>query len=215
MNPSHRLRLIALLPLATGAGLLGFLIARISIWIGFGLVAVLGLAVIAAVWRSATTVQRATILRRARAGLIAGIAATAAYDLSRFILVTVFESPVWPFEALPAFGGLLLGADAGFNTRLFAGSIYHVINGVGFGIAYALFSRRPRILTGLVWALVLELFMVTLYPTWINLKALDEFVRISAFGHVVYGVVLGLLTRRFSFSDPSEGTNSYAKSSDI
>ena len=196
MSQSLKLRLVALLPLATGAGLLGFLIARVSLWVGFAMVTALGVALVAVVWRGANRAQRTTILLRARAGVIAGLLATAAYDGSRYVLVKLFESPVWPFEALPAFGGLLLGADAPYEPRLIAGTLYHVINGVGFAMAYALFSKRPRVVTGLVWALVLELFMVTLYPTWINLKALDEFVRISALGHVVYGSVLGVVTRR-------------------
>ena len=198
MSPSLKLRLVALLPLATGAGLLGFLIARASLWVGFAVVAMLGSGVVAVVWRGANEAQRALLLRRVRAGAIAGVCATAAYDASRYVLVTLFESPVWPFEAFPAFGGLLLGASAPYEPRLIAGAVYHVINGVGFAIAYALFSKRPRVLTGLIWALVLELFMVTLYPTWLNLKALDEFARISALGHMAYGAVLGLVTRRLS-----------------
>ena len=49
---------------------------------------------------------------------------------------------------------------------------------------------------GLAWAAVLELFMVSLYPGWLGLKPLDEFLSVSIFGHIVYGTVLGSVARR-------------------
>jgi hypothetical protein len=46
-------------------------------------------------------------------------------------------------------------------------------------------------LTGVAWAALLEVFMVTLYPGWLGLRALEEFLSVSIVGHAVYGVVLG------------------------
>ena len=40
----------------------------------------------------------------------------------------------------------------------------------------------------------LELCMACLYPQWLRIKAFHEFLEVSAFGHVVYGTVLGILT---------------------
>jgi len=200
-NPS---RLAAVLPLATGAGLLGFLIARVSLWLGFGLVVLIGLGLVIGVWRRANPAARADLLARARAGVFAGLIATACYDASRYVLVTVFESSVWPFAAFPAFGGLLLGPAEPYDARLIAGTVFHVVNGVGFTLAYALFVRRPRVLTGVLWALGLEALMLTLYPTWLDIKAIGEFTQMSMLGHVVYGIVLGALTRRW-VPRPAEG----------
>ncbi len=42
MRRFNPLRLAAVLPLATGAGLLGFLVASVSLWLGFGLVVLIG-----------------------------------------------------------------------------------------------------------------------------------------------------------------------------
>ena len=197
MRRFNRLRLLAVLPLATGAGLLGFLLARVSLWLGFGLVIVIGGALAIGLWRKANPAQRADLRARLRAGLLAGAIATACYDAARFTLVTLFESPVRPFEAIPAFGGLLLGAGEPLDARIIAGVLFHIANGVGFGLAYVFFVRRPRVLTGIVWALILEAMMLTLYPTWLDIKAFGEFTQISMLGHVVYGLALGLLARRW------------------
>ncbi|MEO6060373.1 MAG: DUF6789 family protein [Thermoflexales bacterium] len=196
----HRIdarRLAAVLPLATGAGLLGFLLARVSLWLGFAVVGLIGIGLVIGVWRRANPAARADLLARARAGLFAGLIATACYDVARYVLVTAFESSVWPFAAFPAFGGLLMGPAEPYDARLIAGIAFHIVNGVGFTLAYALFVRRPRILTGVLWALVLEALMLTLYPTWLDIKAIGEFTQMSMFGHVVYGIVLGALTRRW------------------
>ena len=206
----HRIdprRLVAVLPLATGAGLLGFLIARASLWLGFVLIGLIGVGLVIGVWRRSGAAARADLRARARAGLFAGLIATACYDVSRYLLVTAFESSVWPFAAFPAFGGLLIGPAEPYDARLLAGTIFHIVNGVGFTLAYALFVRRPRILTGVLWALGLEALMLTLYPTWLDIKAIGEFTQMSMFGHVVYGIVLGALTRRWA-PRPAEGGTS-------
>jgi hypothetical protein len=35
--------------------------------------------------------------------------------------------------------------------------------------------------------------MATLYPAWLRIQMLGEFLEVSALGHVVYGSVLGLV----------------------
>jgi hypothetical protein len=48
---------------------------------------------------------------------------------------------------------------------------------------------------------MLEVIMVSLYPGWLNLAAIDEFVSVSVVGHAVYGATLGILARRFVGTD--------------
>ena len=55
-------------------------------------------------------------------------------------------------------------------------------------LRYAAFS-------GAAWGLFLETFQLTLYPQWLGISLIDEFVRISALSHVAYGVSLGMLVR--------------------
>jgi hypothetical protein len=38
--------------------------------------------------------------------------------------------------------------------------------------------------------------MALLYPSWLRIIALGEFLEVSAIGHVVYGTVLGLSVGR-------------------
>ena len=43
--------------------------------------------------------------------------------------------------------------------------------------------------------LFLEAFQLTLYPDWLGIRFVDEFVRISALSHIAYGASLGLIAR--------------------
>ena len=49
--------------------------------------------------------------------------------------------------------------------------------------------------TGALWGLFLEAFQLTLYPDWLGIRFVDEFVRISALSHLAYGASLGLIAR--------------------
>jgi hypothetical protein len=37
--------------------------------------------------------------------------------------------------------------------------------------------------------------MVSLYPAWLGLQAMEEFVQVTIAGHLAYGIVLGYLAR--------------------
>ena len=56
-------------------------------------------------------------------------------------------------------------------------------------------GRPSGPVAGVAFALGLEACMVLLYPQWLRLQAVDEFLQVSIFGHVVYGVVLGFAAR--------------------
>ena len=43
--------------------------------------------------------------------------------------------------------------------------------------------------------MILELLMVSVYPGWLDMRALDEFLQVSVLGHIVYGAVLGYSAR--------------------
>jgi hypothetical protein len=43
----------------------------------------------------------------------------------------------------------------------------------------------------------LELCMVSIYPGWLEMKALNDFLHVSIVGHLVYGTVLGYLSKYF------------------
>lgn len=185
----------ALLPLAGGIGLLAYLLASMSLVLGLALAAAVGALAAWAVWRRTPAFARPAIKRRALIGVVAGIAATLGYDLSRLLLVNVLGFTFWPFDVFSIFGKLLLGAHApGWFARA-GGLLFHYCNGIGFAVAFILLFRRPGIFSGLLWAGILELFMVSLYPSWLNLQAGSEFFSVSILGHAVYGLLLGALAR--------------------
>jgi hypothetical protein len=188
---------VAALPLATGAALVVYILAGWSLPVALAVTATCTATVAIYGWRRLGPLARLWAARRARAGLVAGIAATASYDLVRLALVKFAHFTFWPFDIFGVFGRAILGTGADPIVLRAAGLTYHLANGICFGIAYSLVWGRRGPLTGLVWGLGLETFMVSLYPGWLHIDALlGEFLSVSLLGHITYGVVLGTIARR-------------------
>lgn len=189
---ANRQRLLfAALFLSTGAALLVYVISGVSLLAAAGLVLVVAAVLGAVIWRRADPRGQMEMGRLLRAGALAGFLATAAYDLSRFFLIEVTGIAFWPFDIFNVFGQALVGAGySGAWVRL-AGLLYHFANGIGFALAYTIVLGRRGVWAGVAWAMVLELLMVTIYPGWLGMEALNEFLQVSVLGHAVYGVVLG------------------------
>jgi len=140
-----------------------------------------------------------------KVGLAAAVIATGAYDLTRFTLSRLDSSPYNPFEVIRIFGMLLVGASAGSTVVYSAGAAFHILNGLCFGIAYWLLFGRYGVWAAVVWGAFLEVFQLTLYPGWLNIRFYREFMQISATSHLIYGAVLGLGCKWFSawFASPN------------
>lgn len=196
-------RAVGMVALFSGVALLLNLILHVALPIGLLTTGVVLGAVLLVLLRRSHQDEKEHELQIVKAGLIAGLVATIAYDVARYVLSQLDPSPFQPFETLKVFGALLLGDAASASVRLLAGSTLHLVNGVCFGVAYAaFFGREGRIsassaaVTGTSWALFLETFQLTLYPNWLRIVAIREFMVISAVSHVVFGVVLGFVVRR-------------------
>ncbi|MFN8041605.1 MAG: hypothetical protein U0Q07_20480 [Acidimicrobiales bacterium] len=191
-----RQRALAVIGCATGAAVAAHAAWGVSLPLAVA-VTIAGAAAVAAVLVPRLPAGlRSEAARRARVGAAAGLVATVSYDVARFGTVSVFRMSFQPFHVFELFGRPFVGEGAPVAAAFAAGALVHLCNGVGFGVAYVLFVRRPRILSGLAWAYVLEAFMVTLYPSWLQLQALGEFTQVSFLGHSVYGIVLALVSRR-------------------
>lgn len=164
-------------------------------------VATAGLAV--AFWESPPPVRR-TLGTTVGIGAIAGITATAAYDVAKWGLSRLDPTPINPFEALPVFGTMLLGAGASDPALVVTGAGVHILNGITFGIAFSLLLGGRGMPAGIAWGLILETFQLTLYPGWLGIETFREFATVSAGGHIVYGAVLGAVDRRLRTSRPME-----------
>jgi hypothetical protein len=188
--------LLGLAALATGAALLVYFLAGVSLRLS--LLATLAIAAWAGwlVWHRLAPEGRSEIARRLRAGLLAGVLALAGYDLSRLLYVRVTGSAFWPFETFRLFGQLLAGSGAPPAAILLTGTAYHVANGLSFAVAYTVLFGYRGWWAGLLWALMLELLMLAFYPAWLGLRALSDFLVISLLGHTVYGLILGTVSRR-------------------
>lgn len=188
--------ILAALPAAGGAGLVIYVLAGVSLPLAAGGVALIGAASWAAAVSRMPAQARDQLRTRALAGARAGLLATLAYDVARYGVVAVFTLSFEPFHVLPIFGRLFVGADAAPGLAIPVGVAYHLANGVGFGIAYALLVRRAGVWTGMAWGVGLELCMALLYPSWLRIVALREFLAVSGTGHLVYGAVLGATVAR-------------------
>lgn len=131
-------------------------------------------------------------------GLRSAIVAVVAYDLTRLGLAEGLDFEVGPFEAFEHFGAGLLGTRGSPPTTAtwVAGALFHVVNGITFGIAYTIVAGRRGVLAGITFGLALEVIMLGLYPAWLQIPNLREFASMSMLGHVAYGATLGHLARR-------------------
>lgn len=182
---------------ASGIALMMFFLAGWPLGIALGTTLGVATACWVWVWRSVDESTKATVIRRCLVGVAVGIPATIAYDLSRLLLVTVTNSSVQPFAAWPLFGELLGGGPSGTSGAFLVGAAYHGLNGVAFAAAYSIAFADRGIRGGIIWALSLEVLMVSFYPGWLGLKALDEFISVTVVGHVVYGSVVGWGARKY------------------
>lgn len=181
--------------LGSGAALLVYVLAGLSLRWTFVALAAGGVTVATLVIRRLPAARRAKITRRIAVGAVAGFVATLAYDAARLALVELAGLTVKPFEAWRLFGLALAETEQASTSTFVLGTAFHVCNGIAFGIAFTVAFGRKGAWAGIVWALVLETFMVSVYPGWLGLKALDEFLSVSITGHLVYGSVLGWLAK--------------------
>jgi hypothetical protein len=185
----------ALRVLLAGCGLVTGISLVVAVLGGFALLGVLAVMAPLAVAAAGISVARmppllrTAVLARVRAGLVAGVAATAAYDASRWLLAPILG--VNPWAALPVFG-VGLGAGQAEGWAAFAlGMLFHAINGVAFATAYAVLIPRSGVVAGIAWGMGLELAMLAIYPGWLKIDAIAEFGVMSLTGHLCYGAVLG------------------------
>lgn len=191
---------LLLVPLALGASSIATLLVYFLGWVEMGasvrIVLLPAAAVFAALvaWTLAT--GRRELAARMLAGLWAGAFATAAYDLVR---VPLAMSGIPVFKAISYFGTVILGQQRPDLASELAGWSYHLSNGIGFGLMYAVLVVRPRWWTAALWGLFLEAAMLaTPYAEIFGYRYTQGFLAITLGSHVVYGLALwsGLLLWR-------------------
>lgn len=131
--------------------------------------------------------------------LWAGGFATVAYDIAR-LPVALAGPPV--FKAISYFGTLITGQSAPTALSEVVGWSYHLSNGIGFGLIYAVLVRHPRWWTAALWGMTLEgAMLLTPYAEVFGYKLSSKFIAITLCSHIVYGIVLWAALRPFSLGD--------------
>lgn len=179
--------------LITGAALVGHLLVGLplNLAVAAGLLVVVG-SLLAVGGTGVGAWLRPLVV----AGLLVGMLATLAYDLSRLAVVEFTGSPTSPFEAWRLFGIALIGPGAPATAHWAVGTAFHLTNGLLFAVAYTVWLGDRGVGWGIGYALCLEACMLGLYPGWLQIRDYAEFVQVSVIGHVVYGTVLGLSAQR-------------------
>jgi hypothetical protein len=192
---------------ASGAALVAHILTGAPLPLVLGAAVVLGTTAAFVVFSSAPAELRKW-RRRVLVGLVSGLLSTGVYDASRWLLVQVGGFTVSPFKAFPLFGQALLGNGATGSVQQAAGIAFHLLNGMAFGVAYSVWFGERTIAWGIGFGLGLEAVMLTLYPGWLDIRALREFTQISAAGHVAYGASLAFTCRRLLGARRAQGGRS-------
>jgi hypothetical protein len=160
---------------------------------GWLLVPSIGLLGLLALGRGEGAVAFRAVLAR---GLWAGSFATLAYDLVRMPLAHA-GAPV--FKAISYFGTLLLNVPRPTMASEIVGWSYHLSNGLGFAVMYALLFARASAVTAVVWGVLLEVLMLlTPYAEIFGYGRSAGFIAVSMGAHVCYGLGLWASMRYLS-----------------
>src|SRR6266852_5098119 len=185
---------------ASGGALVFYILSGVSLGGTFALAVAGAVAGAVAVRKRIAPDRRADLDRRLRAGLAAGLAGLAAYDGTRWAFVHVAHYRFKPFDVFSIFGQALAGrALVGAHHATWwidvAGVAFHVTNGLGFATAYTVWMGRRGVVAGVVFALALNVAMILLYPGWLKIRLLGEFVQVAMLGHIAYGAAVGATAR--------------------
>lgn len=186
--------------LASGAALVVYIVSGISLPLTFGFVLLGALVGGLCVRRSLIPPRRSDLDRHVKVGLLAGAGGLIAYDSTRWALVHFAHFRLRPFDTFSIYGRAMMGqAIVGpAHSRWWitgVGVAFHLANGLGFAVAYTMWLGRRGWKAGVAFAFGLQLVMLGLYPTWLRVRLLSEFVQVAMIGHVAYGAVLGLTAR--------------------
>jgi hypothetical protein len=143
--------------------------------------------------------QLAELQKRIRVGVFGGVIGTIGYDLIR-LPFAVGGSRV--FVPIDTYGILITGADMSSSVTSTMGWLFHLSNGVTFGIMYAVVGARRHWLWGVAWGLMLEtaVFLTPFKDRYVLAGQLGVAV-IAYAGHVLYGWPLGKFVQHLDNTD--------------
>ena len=141
------------------------------------------------------TQVRSVFLQRLAAGLFAGFMGVIAYDAVRWVILISGLVPFNPFRAIEVFGLLILRTDVDTCLTKTVGWLFHLWNGLSFAVMYTLALGRGRLWWAIGWSLMLEVAMLSTYPSMFRIMLDWPFLIVSLIGHLAYGIGLGISGR--------------------
>lgn len=130
-------------------------------------------------------------------GIAGGFVATLGYDGFRLVIREMHLFDYDGFKAIYIFGGWITGTPE-TTAAAAAGWFYHFWNGISFGVFYTLTFGARHWLHGAAYGLVMEAMMLGLFPFFLQITDQVGFIVVSMSGHLVYGVVLGVIAQRYA-----------------
>lgn len=125
------------------------------------------------------------------AGVVGGLAGAIGYDLFR-VPFALYGLRI--FSPIESYGVLVLGADTSSPLTDLVGWSFHFVNGIGFGVAYAMFGLGRSRWWAVAWAMVLETAtIVTPFATLYGLAGKWHLIGIAYAAHAAYGLPLGMV----------------------
>ena len=132
---------------------------------------------------------------RIRVGVLGGLLGTIGYDVFR-IPFAYFGMRV--FAPISSYGLLGLGAGQSSNLTVTVGWLYHLSNGLTFGIAYALVASRRSRWLGVLFGIGLEAAaFLSPFTGRYGLTGKWFAITVAFLAHVAYGLPLGVVVEKF------------------
>lgn len=128
-------------------------------------------------------------------GAIGGLLGTVAYDIVRVPFMLAGQRIFVPIRV---YGLWIVDASASSAFSDAIGWTYHSLNGITFGIMYALIVPRRPVILAVAWAFSLEtIAVVSPFGRIFGLWGAWGPLGIAYIGHVAYGLPLGVCVRRW------------------
>ena len=154
-----------------------------------------GLVVIGC-WPSPSLVE---LQRRIRVGVFGGVIGTIGYDLIRLPFAVAGTRVFVPIDT---YGLLITRAHMSSSFTSTMGWLFHLSNGVTFGIMYAVVAARRHWLWGVAWGLTLETaVLVSPFKDRYMLAGQVGVVAVAYAGHFLYGWPLGKFVQHLDNTD--------------
>ena len=179
------------------AALLADVFGIVPMWTVFWLASVPSMVTLIAI--ATARPVNAELRRRIRVGAVAGAVGTLGYDLVRIPFALAGQRVFAPIES---YGILIADASASSGLTSTLGWLYHLSNGVTFGVAYAVVAARRHWAWGVAWGLMLESVAVfSPFAVRYGLAGQVAPIAIAYGAHLFYGYPLGRMVQRMDRVD--------------